>query len=117
MNKTQLKKLAILSYKNNIIDVKKVEKIVKLLKKSELREYVKYLKTIEKTKTLKVILPNNNNQKECEKMLKIMYKKKNINVDYDENMIVGLKIIDNDLIYEYNLKDTLNKISNYIKQI
>ncbi len=117
MNKTQIKNLALLSYKNNKIDIKRIEKIVKLLKKSELRQYIKYLKAIEKTKTIKAILPNKNNQKECEKMLKKVYKGKNVDFDYDENMIIGLKIIDNDLIYEYNLKDTIDKISNHVKQL
>lgn len=117
MTKTQIKNLALASFSNNGIDEKKVLKIIKLFKQSELRAYIKHLKAIDETKKIKVVLANKDMQKDSKKELSKIYKNKQIDFEYDENMILGLKIIDNDLIYEYNLKDAINKLCINIKQL
>lgn len=111
MNRSQIKKLALSSYKNDKLDLKRIDEIVDILKKSELKQFIKDLKTIEKKKSIIVVLPNEENKSFYEKELKKVYGDRKITYQYDPELVLGIKIIDNDLIYEYNLKDTIDQIT------
>ena len=115
MTLSQIKKLALLSYKNNSLNPQKVDRISKLLKRGELRQYLKCLKLIENGKNITVVLPQETDPK-TEKLFKKFYKGKAVNFIYDPSLILGVKILDNDFIYEYNLKDTIDKMSDFITQ-
>ena len=41
---------------------------------------------------------------------------KNIQLKEDKSLIAGIKIVDNDLIYESNVKNTLENLVSFIKQ-
>jgi hypothetical protein len=115
MNNTVVKNLALFSYKDEKIDIKKVEQIVKILNKADFRKYIKYLKLVERSKTINIILSKKIDNK-TEMLFKNKYRGKNINFTIDKNLILGFKILDNDFIYEYNLKDAFNKIEKFIIQ-
>lgn len=113
MNSNKIKKLVYLSYKKNKLDTNRVNKIVTQLSKSELKAYIKYLKQIEKQKTVTVTLSSETDKKH-EEMFNKLFSGKNIKFNYDPSLIAGFKILDNDLVYEYNLKDTIDKITKHI---
>jgi hypothetical protein len=115
MINSRLKKLAIASYTKEKLDVKKASRIANLLTKVDLRRYIKYLKLIEKSKNITVVL-SNKIDKNMENKFKKIYKDKNVTFIYDPDLILGVKILDNDFIYEYNLKDTINKLSGFITE-
>lgn len=113
MNKKKIDKLVLASYENNNLDQKKVNKIASLISRSDLKKYIKGLKMVEKKKSLIILSPiNNQDFKKFEKLFphkKIIFKK-------DPSLMLGVKIVDNDIVYEFTLKNSLDKIVSYIEQ-
>ncbi len=115
MTNKQIKTLALQSYTKDNLDQKKVTRITNQLNRSDLKAYIKALKNLEKQKTVTVILPDiKMKQKDLDKQFKLAFPNKSINYETDESLLVGVKIINNDLIYEFNLRDTLKRINSYI---
>lgn len=116
MDKKTIKLLAEKSYTNNKLDSKKVSAITKRLRISELKKYVKELKRIEKERTVTVVLPDVKiNLKNLQKEFKNIFPDKKVAFETDPSMVVGLKVINNDMIYELSLNNAFNKIKSYIK--
>ena len=116
MIKKQIKKLAELSYTKETLDSKKVNKIVKYLKTDELKEYIKAIKIIENNKKVVLIVPEISGKESIIKEMKKLFPGKKIIVKTDKSIIAGIRIIDNDNIYDFNLKDTLNNLVTYINE-
>lgn len=115
MTKKELKLLAHNSYTKGFLDAKKVKRIAKLLRVIELRQYIKELKKFEQGKTVRIVVPNMEmvNQTMVNKV-RAKYPNKRVIVDEDPELILGVKIIDNDLIYELNLKNSLENINRHM---
>lgn len=113
MNSKKIDKLIIASYKDNSLDQKKVNKIVSLISKSDLKKYINGLKLKELKKSLIISSPiNNQDFKKFEKLFphkRIVFKK-------DPALILGVRVVDNDVVYEFTLKNYLDKILSYIEQ-
>ena len=113
MNKKTIGKLVLASYKNNSLNQKEINKIVTLVSKTDLKKYINGLRLAEKKKSLIVCSPSNNQDlKKFEKLFphkKIIFRK-------DPSLLLGMEIIDNDIVYEFTLKNSLDKILNYIEQ-
>lgn len=113
MNKKKIDKLVLVSYSNNFLDKKKVNKIAGLISAADLKKYINGLKLAEKKKSLIISSPmNNQDLKKFEKLFpnkKIIFKK-------DSKLMLGVKIIDNDIVYEFTLRNSFNKMLNYIEQ-
>ncbi len=113
MNKKKIKILVSQSYKNNTIDKSSVNRIAALLSRSDLKQYLRQLKSYESKKNIIITLPFlGSDKKTFEKLFPnkmIVYKK-------DPSLMVGIKIIDNDTVYEFDLKNTLDNIISHIKQ-
>lgn len=113
MNKKKIDKLVLASYKDDFLIQKKVNKIATLLSKSDLKKYINGLKLTENKKSLIVSSPANNQElKRFEKLFphkKIIFKK-------DPTLMLGMKIVDNDIVYEFTLRNSLDRILNYIEQ-
>lgn len=113
MNSKKIDKLVKVSYKNYSLDRKKVNRISTLLSKSDLKKYINGLKLTEQKKSLIVSSPvNNQDLRKFEKLFpnkKILFKK-------DPSLMLGVRIIDNDIVYEFTLRNSLDKILNYIEQ-
>ena len=110
MNKKKIKELVLASYK---IDEEKIKKIAPLLNRSDLKKYIGGLKTMESKKNVIVTTPFTNVKQE---MLENLFPNKRIVYKKDPSLIVGLKIQDDDIVYDFNLKNTLNNLISYIKQ-
>lgn len=113
MNKRKIDELVLVSYSNNFLDQKKVNKIAALISKIDLKKYINGLKLMEKKKSLIVSAPlNNQDLNKFEKLFpnkKIIFKK-------DPKLMLGVRIVDNDIVYEFTLKNSIDKIISYIEQ-
>lgn len=116
MTTKQVKNLAKVSYTRNVLDFKKVNRIVKLLNRNELKKYIRFLKSFEKGKTIKVLVSNLDAKNDLVKGLKKMYPNKRIEFLEDKSLIAGLRVIDNDVVYDFNLKNTFENLISYINQ-
>ncbi len=118
MVKKYVKQLALASYTKNELDSKKVKKIVGFLNKNNLKQYIKELKLLENRKTITILSPSFN--KKTEEVIKKQFAKafpdKKIIVNSDPSLILGVKVIENDLIYDLSLRNTLDNLSIYINQ-
>ena len=115
MNKKFLRKLAEESYIKGNLDPENVKKISDLLKRTELKQFIKEIKIKENKKNIIISLPFMPNDEEQEKH-KRLFPDKTIVYDIDPTLQVGLKITDNDLITEYNLKHTLENLYDHLKE-
>jgi hypothetical protein len=113
MNNKIIKDLVKESYLNNNLDEKKVTKIASMLDRSDLRKYINALKLAEKEKTVLVLSPIINQDL---KTIKDIFPNKKIVIKKDTTLLLGVKIINNDIVYEFTLKNTFDKIVNYIGQ-
>ena len=113
MNSKKIEKLVLASYSDSFLNQKKVNKISTLLSKSDFKKYINGLRLTEKKKSLIVSSPiKNSDLKKFEKLFpnkKIIFKK-------DPKLMLGVRIVDNDIVYEFTLKNSLDKILNYIEQ-
>ncbi|RJQ38919.1 hypothetical protein C4559_00175 [Candidatus Microgenomates bacterium] len=114
MTKKIFKQLITASYKNDNLDQEKVQRISKALKRSDLKKYIKMLKDYENKKMVTVSSPFPF-KKEEEKLLKNMFPNKKIMYNTDKSLILGIKIIDNDMVYDLNLKNRLENLLSFIE--
>lgn len=114
MNRRVLKQLVSESYSGNELDQGKVEKIAKVLKRRELKEYIKALKNRENQ--MKVTIAAANDIEIDEFLLSELFPEKKIDFQKDPDLLLGVKITDNDLVYNFNLKSRLEKLIEKMKE-
>ncbi len=114
MIKNKIKKLAQLSYTKGELDGKKVKKIANFLSRQDLKEYIKILRELENAKKVTVIVPRLYKDKEFEKQLSGVFDGKKIIFKEEPSLITGLRVENNDLIYELSLKNTLENLNSHI---
>ena len=109
MNRKNIKTLAIASYSKGNLDKRIVNKIANLLSRKELRYYINVLKSLERKKTLIVSISTKKSFFKTE--LSKVYPGKKIIFEYDPSLLAGVRIINDDLIYEMSIKNTLERIA------
>ncbi len=112
----QIKTLAKSSYTNNVLNSKKVNRIVKLLNRNELKTYLKFLKSLEKSKTVNVLISKITMKNDVSNKLKRMFPDKKLEFTEDKSLIAGIRIVNNDDVYDFNLKNTFTNLVSYINQ-
>ncbi|MDP2673224.1 MAG: hypothetical protein Q8O84_05410, partial [Nanoarchaeota archaeon] len=103
----KIKKLALKSYNENSLNEKVISLVSKKLNKKNLKVYINELKRINDSKIVKVYVPNR--EFLTDKMMKSLskfFENKELRIIEEPDLIAGLRIIDNDLIYELNLRDS-----------
>lgn len=117
MDKKLLKQLIDYSYINSRLYVEKVNRIVKLLKnrRYDLKLYVKGLKLQERKLSVFIDVPMANLGSYKNKFEKIFPNKKII-FNVDQTLMLGVRITDNDNVFEMNLKKTIGNIMSSIEQ-
>jgi hypothetical protein len=115
MDKKIIKQLAVASFTNNILDENKVNRIIKYLTRGDLKNYIKALRLIQKSQTVTVFIPNQSYNLIVNDIKK-MYPNKTIVTQIDKSLIAGVKIINNDEVFESNIKNNINNLVNYISQ-
>ena len=111
MTPKQIRLLVTASYKKNILDEKTVEKIAKLLPKSDLKAYIRALRLEEKKHKVYIALPTKAIYNKKRRDLENLYKGKEIVFEEDPTLLLGIRILDGDMLYELSLKDRINKLT------
>jgi hypothetical protein len=112
MDKRFIKELAGASYDKNGLDAAKVEKIASHLSKKELKEYVKQLRIQQKLLTIYVEVPQLDSA--YEKQLQEVFPDKKIEITVNPDLLLGMRIQNNDDIFELSLKNTLESLGAHI---
>ena len=116
MNKKIIKKLALESYTKDNLDSKKVDRIVKHLGRSDLKLYIKAIKNYEGSRTVTLLLPSISDRISLVKEIEKLFPNKKIVIRIDENLIAGIRIIDNDSVYDFNMQNTLENLVSHVNQ-
>lgn len=113
MTKKQLKNLVLQSYTKGLLDEKKVKSAALILTRSQLKQYIKELKNYESKKTVSINaaqLPT----KAYQQIFLHLFPGKQIVYTVDPTLLVGIQIVNNDLVYNFNLKDTLDNLLSHV---
>jgi F0F1-type ATP synthase delta subunit len=116
MNKKIIKKLALESYTKDNLDSKKVDRIVKYLGRSDLKLYIKAIKNYEQSRTVTLLLPSISDRISLVKEVEKLFPNKKIIIKVDENLIAGIRIIDSDSVYDFNMQNTLENLVSHVNQ-
>lgn len=113
MTKKQLKNLALQSYTKGLLDEKKVNSAALILTRSQLKQYLKELKNYESKKTVNIKAAHLPTKASQETFLKL-FPGKQIVYTVDPTLLVGIQIINNDQVFDLNLKDTLDNLLSHV---
>ncbi|MDO8658669.1 MAG: hypothetical protein Q7K55_08050 [Candidatus Levybacteria bacterium] len=116
MTKEQIKELVFKSYIKNKLDESRVDLAANKLNRKSLKEYIRALKKFESKNTIIVSVPHMPEQNEI-KILSDLFTGKKIVYNIDPAILVGIKLVEDDLIYDYNLKNTLENMAKFASQI
>ncbi len=118
MTKKEIKILALKSFVRDNLDSRKVKFFVKKMTRRDLRTYIRTLKELESKKKIIVFLPSLEKVKtnEFNKQINRLFPNKKIVYEEDPNLLLGTRILNNDLIYDFNLKNTLENMAETIGQ-
>lgn len=113
MKKSKIKSLVLSSYKNENLDPKVVALIADHLNRQSLKQYIHFLKTEEKKKQIIITSPKSLTDAEKEIVIK-QFPKKKIMYVLDPSMLGGIRIADQDSVYEMSLKQTFHDIIRHL---
>lgn len=117
MTKKQIEQLVLQSYAGNELSAKKVEKLVSGISRGDLKMYIRTLKNWERKNNIELIVPDEKYQKNIKlDMIKRLFPKKQIKYSVDSSLITGVRVISEDMIYDFNLKNTLEDIVEHIRK-
>lgn len=114
INKKTIKKLAIASFNKTDLSEAKVRRISSVLERRELKDYIKALRKIESKKTVTLIVPDEEIEsvEAIAQKLRIAYPNKKVMIKVDPSLIAGIKVVNDDLIYEVSIKQILDDLIN-----
>ncbi len=107
MTRKQILQLVCASYTKEKLDDKKVTKIASLLKRKDLKSYVRALKLQEKKSTVNIALPQAAVYNSSKRIFFDLFPGKSITVSEDKLLLLGGKIIADDMVYDFSLKNRL----------
>jgi hypothetical protein len=110
MTKNIIKQLAEESFNKNDLDEKKIHMITARLKRADARSYVRALKLLTQQKTVFVHAPVVIDATE-QKQLQVKFPNKKIVYTINKDLLAGMRIVDNDLLYDYSLEAKFDKIA------
>lgn len=117
MLKKQIEKLVLLSYTGNNLDNKKVEKLISSISRRDLKMYIGALKNWERKQGIEILIPDEGYKKNLRlNMIKKIFPKKEIRYSVDSSLITGIRVVSQDLVYDFNLKNTLEDIVEHIRK-
>lgn len=111
MDRKKIKLLVPASLTKGELDQEKVMRIVKHLTVQELKVYIQALKAREKERTLVVEMPKLD--KKYSQQLATLYPNKKIVLKENPELLLGIRMYDNDDIYEVSLRNTFEKLNEF----
>lgn len=116
MTKKQIDKLVLESFTGNNLNLKKVEKVALQISRKDLKSYIRALKDWQRRNSIDIIATNEKYKKNLNhEMVKKIFPKKKIIYSIDPTLITGMRIVDADMVYDFNLKNTLENIVEHIR--
>lgn len=109
MNKKTLKQLVLSSYTKGKLDPKLVSSIADKLNRNMVKLYIKGLKNQEKQTSVFIDMPFPPKESD-RKTFKKLFPRKKIIYTVDPSLLLGIKITDNDMVHQANVKNTLYTI-------
>lgn len=109
-----MKQLVLVSYSDGVLDKKKVDKITKLLNRKSLKQYIKTIKSYEREHS--VFIEVAHEMEAGVLAFEELFQNKKIVYHTDPTLLFGVKVTDNDLVYEMSLKSRFDEILEKIKQ-
>lgn len=117
MSIKKIKKLALKSFDENSLNEKIINIISGKLNKKNLKVYINELKRISDRRIVKVYVPDRNILTDrMTQGLSRFFNNKQLKIIEEPDLIAGLRIVDNDLIYELNLRDSFENMIEYLKE-
>lgn len=113
MDQKTLTKLALSSYTNDAIDEKKVLRVAIQLDRKDLKKYIRAIKAIERKKNLFIQVPDKNKYK---KLVEDIFSGKRLIIDEDPNLLMGIRITDDDMVYDMSLENRINAIIDKLEE-
>lgn len=113
MYRNNLEQLVLESYKDGKLDKETVEYIADRLTRNKLKQYINLLKEEERKKIVFVTTPKPLTEDDRKK-ISTLFPKKAIIEDIDLKMISGIKLVENDEEYEFNLNQTFHDIIRFV---
>lgn len=107
--------LVLASYTDNKLNNETVKKIATLLRRKELKQYINALRLHEQRSKVTIASAFPLDKKEQEDLTNF-FPNKTIVVQTDPSLILGLRILNIDSIYELNIRDSLHRMSKYIEE-
>lgn len=114
MQKLLLAKLIEYSYTKDKLDEKKVFKIASSLTRKDLKLYIKTLKLTEQKKKVYIAVPHRSVYNDGRKLFKGIFEGKEIILQEDPSLLLGTRIVDNDMVYDTSLKERIGEIEDSI---
>lgn len=110
-----LQKLVEISYNKAELDAKNVSEIATRLSRKDLKAYIRALKAQEKKRTVIVEVPSEEAKKSLDE-IQALFPEKKLQYQINPSILLGTRITDNDVVYELNLRDSLNNMVRYIEE-
>jgi len=110
--KKLIEQLVQVSYTVGVLNSAIVEKIAAKLTRKQLKAYIRALKTEERRRTIYVEVASEHEKPAVSELEKI-FGQKNFRVTENPALLLGLRITDNDDVYNVNLKTSLERIKDY----
>ncbi|HET9947129.1 MAG TPA: hypothetical protein VFQ63_03635 [Patescibacteria group bacterium] len=116
MKRNLLKDLVAASYTKDKLNEERVMDIAAHLDRKELKAYIRALRLEEKKHKIYIALPSLSGYNTSKKTLASMYPDKELVIEEDPNLLLGVRIQDNDMVYEMSLQNRLDSIIDEIEQ-
>ena len=115
MDKKQLENIVNASYKDGELNEEFVLSIIDKLNRQELKAYIKVLRKREDKNRVVVTLPFAPEEKE-KKMFEKIFAGKKVVFETKPQILIGTRVVNNDIVYDFNLQDSLRKIVSYVSK-
>lgn len=113
MNKKKINQLAIISFEKNKINTETVEKITGKLNNKDFREYIKALKRVI-AKTNVYVESATELSSQDKKSFEELFKNKSLVFRVNPELILGVRIIEDDMVYNLNIENSIIQIKDYL---
>ena len=116
MTKRLLQQLVLGSYRNGSLNAKTVSEISARLERNNLKAYIRALKLMEQKKKIYIAMPKASVYNISKKKLQEIFPEKEFLFEEDPSLLLGMKVVDDDMIYEMSLKDRLKSVLEEVGQ-
>lgn len=116
MTKRLLEQLVLASYSGKGLDAKKVEEISERLDRQDLKAYIRALKLMEQKKKIYIAMPKASVYNTSKKTIENLFPDKEFVFEEDPSLLLGIRVLDNDMVYEMSLRERLDSILDEVNQ-